>query len=208
MIIKWMARQTEANEKMKDQMVELEHQINQGLRNRQAIIENLERQFEFLDKKIERSESLPRTTNTKPRHEFVYKTPSIRTENDIGDVKFVEEDKIKPNPTMPNPKPIMSNSPTVLPFLKDCTVHILYTNAKTFVDDVLPNHVGDEEFKSIVGIRRITKKEIEKDDNGVPKEPNKEWKLNEKAVPSNRDIYQYIWHPTEIPHLNCIIKES
>ncbi|GKB08537.1 reverse transcriptase domain-containing protein, partial [Tanacetum coccineum] len=122
------------------------HNLNR-FRNRQAIIENLKRQFEFLEKKNFRIESLPRTTNTKPRHKFVYKPPSVRNENDKGDVTFIEEDEIKPIPTMPNPNLINSNSPTVSPFLKDCTMHFSYTNAKTFADDVFPNHVGDEEFK-------------------------------------------------------------
>nr|GEV99472.1 hypothetical protein [Tanacetum cinerariifolium] len=51
-------------------------------------------------------------------------------------------------------------------------------------DDVLLNHVGDEEFKSIDDIEneKMTKKEIKKDENGVPKELNKEWKLNEKVA--------------------------
>ncbi|GJW54120.1 hypothetical protein Tco_0098205 [Tanacetum coccineum] len=81
----------------------------------------------------------------------------------------------------------MSNSPTISPSLKDCTVHNPYTNAKMFADDVLPNHVGDKVFKSTdgVGIGRMTKKE--KNDNGVPKELNKEWKLNEKVVPHNEN---------------------
>nr|GFA67445.1 hypothetical protein [Tanacetum cinerariifolium] len=71
---------------------------------------------------------------------------------------------------MPNPKPIKSNSPTVSPFLKDCIVHISYANVKTFVDDVLLNHVGEDELKSFdgVGTRRMTNKE--KNENGVPKE--------------------------------------
>ncbi|GJY28607.1 hypothetical protein Tco_0404374 [Tanacetum coccineum] len=62
----------------------------------------------------------------------------------------------------------MSNSPTVSPFLKECVVYILYTNAKMFADDVLLNHVGDNELKSIdaVGTGRMTKKEIKKDDKG------------------------------------------
>nr|GEU60355.1 transposase (putative), gypsy type [Tanacetum cinerariifolium] len=46
----WMARKMEANERMKDHVMELERQIDQGLRNHQAIIENLERQFEYLEK--------------------------------------------------------------------------------------------------------------------------------------------------------------
>ncbi|GJU43386.1 hypothetical protein Tco_1200652 [Tanacetum coccineum] len=204
----WMAGQMEANERMKNHVVELERKINQGLRNRQAIIKNLERQFEFLEKKILRIKSIPRTTNTKPRHEFVYKPPSTRNENDKGDIEFIEEDEIKPIPTMPNPSLINSNSPTVSPFLKDCTVHIPYMNAKTFADDVLPNHVGDKELKSYYGVGngRMTKKE--KDDKGMPKEPNKEWKLNEKVVPQNEKVYHYLWHPTKIPHLNRIIKAS
>ncbi|GJW36356.1 hypothetical protein Tco_0059276 [Tanacetum coccineum] len=140
-------------------------------------------------------------------HEFVYKPPSIRNESDKGDVKAIEEDEIKPISTVPNPKPNKSNSPTVSPF-KDCIVHIPYTNAKTFVDDVIPNHVGDKDFKSIngIGIKRMPK--IKKDGKGMPKEPYKEWKLNEKAVPHNKEVYHYQWHPTKIPHLNCIIKES
>ncbi|GKF00586.1 hypothetical protein Tco_0027509 [Tanacetum coccineum] len=163
MMREWIARQMEANERMKNQVVELERQINQGLRNRQAIIENLERQFKYLGK-IQPTKSLLHTTNTKPRHEFVYKPPSIRNENVKGDVKAIEEDEIKPIPTMPNPSLIKSNSSTVSPFLKDCTVHIPYTNAKKFTDDVLLNHVGDKELKSIdgVGTRRMIKKEIKK----------------------------------------------
>ncbi|GKA05668.1 hypothetical protein Tco_0684788 [Tanacetum coccineum] len=92
---------------------------------------------------------------------------------------------------------------------QDCTVHIRYSNAKMFANDVLSNYVGDKELKLIdgVGTRRMIKKE--KDDKGVPKETNKEWKLSEKAVPHNKEnVYHYLWHPTQIPHLNRIIKES
>ncbi|GJS18622.1 reverse transcriptase domain-containing protein [Tanacetum coccineum] len=150
-----------------------------GLRNHQAIIENLKRQFGYIEK-IMRTESPPRTTNTKPRHEIFYKPPSIRNENDKGDVEFIEEDKIKPIPTMPSPKLINSNSPTVSPFLKDCTVHIQYTQGimkeNVFEKDVLSNDVGDMELKSIdgIGIGRMTNKEIKKDDKGMLKEPKKE----------------------------------
>ncbi|GJV46362.1 hypothetical protein Tco_1430898 [Tanacetum coccineum] len=51
--------------------------------------------------------------------------------------------------------------------------------------DVLPNHVGDKELKSIdgVGNRVLTKTKIKKDEYGVPKELNKEWKL---LIPMNR----------------------
>nr|GEX21204.1 hypothetical protein [Tanacetum cinerariifolium] len=86
-------------------------------------------------------------------------------ENDKGDVA------IEPIPTIPNPSLIKSNSPTVSPFLKDCTMRIPYTNAKTFASDVSMNNVGDKELKSIDGvvIRQMTKK----DDMGFPKEPNK-----------------------------------
>ncbi|GKB65691.1 hypothetical protein Tco_0921877 [Tanacetum coccineum] len=81
---------------------------------------------------------------------------------------------------------------------------------QTFADDVLLNHVGDKELKSYddVGIGRMTRKKIEKDENGMSKEPNKDWKPNEKAVPYNKEVYHYLWHPTEIPHLIRIIKES
>ncbi|GJY71274.1 hypothetical protein Tco_0474977 [Tanacetum coccineum] len=152
MMKEWMARQTEVNERIKDQ-----------------------RQVKYLEK-ISQTESLPYTTNTKPRHEFVYKPPSIRNENDKGDVKAIEEDETKPIPTFPNLKPINSNSQTVLPFLKECTEHITYTNAKTFADDVLLNHVGDEELSLIYGIGNgiLTKKKIKKDGMGMPEEPNKE----------------------------------
>ncbi|GJX52380.1 hypothetical protein Tco_0280749 [Tanacetum coccineum] len=105
----WMASQTKANERIKNQVVELENQINQGLRNHQAIIQNLERQFEFLLL----TKTLPPTTNTKLRHEIVYNIPSIRNDNDKGDVKLIEEEETEPNPTMPNPNLITSNSPTV-----------------------------------------------------------------------------------------------
>ncbi|GKE94291.1 hypothetical protein Tco_1579146 [Tanacetum coccineum] len=153
----------EANEHMKNQVVELEQKINQGLRNRQVIIENLERQFEYLEK-TQYTESLPRTTNTKPRHKFIYKPTSIRNENDKGDVKFIEEDEIKPIPTMPNLCLIKSNSETVFPFLKDCVIHIPYKNAKTFADDVLSTHVGDKELKLIGGAGNgvLKEKEIKK----------------------------------------------
>ncbi|GJS11006.1 hypothetical protein Tco_0367802 [Tanacetum coccineum] len=203
-----MASQTKADEQMKNQVVKLECQINQGLRNRQTITENLERQFKYLEK-TQHTQSFPRTTNTKIRYEIVYKPPSTRNKNDKGDVVFIEEDVIKPISTMSNPNLTMTNSPTVSPFLKDCTVHIPYTNAKTFLNVALPNHVGDNELKLIYGVRNgvLTKKESKKDINGMPKEPNKEWKLNEKVVPNN-NFYHYLWHPTEIPHLNRIIKES
>ncbi|GJT08982.1 hypothetical protein Tco_0843444 [Tanacetum coccineum] len=206
MMREWMARQMEANERRKDQVVELEHQINQGLRNRQAIIENLERQFEFLEKKTFCTESLPRTTKSKPRHEFVYKPPSIRNENDKGDVKAIEEEETEPIPTIPNPNLINSNSPIISPFLKDCTVHIPYTNAKTCADNVSMNNDKELESMDGVGTGRMTKNE--KNDMGMLKEPNKDWKLNEKVVPQNEKVYHYLWHPTEIPHLNRIIKES
>ncbi|GKC35357.1 hypothetical protein Tco_1047741 [Tanacetum coccineum] len=78
MMREWMASQIEANEDMKNPVVELECQINQGLRNRQVIIQNLEKRFESLNEKVQRTKSIPRTTNTKPRHEFVYKPPSIQ----------------------------------------------------------------------------------------------------------------------------------
>ncbi|GJW85021.1 reverse transcriptase domain-containing protein, partial [Tanacetum coccineum] len=148
MMKEWMASQMKANERTKNQVVELENQINQGLRNHQAIIQNLERQFEFL--LPTKTLSLP--TNTKPRHEIVYNIPSIQNDNDKGDVKFIKEEETETNPTMPNQNLIMSISPTVSPFLKDCTVHILYTQEKVFEHDEISNHVGDKELISFVGI--------------------------------------------------------
>ncbi|GKA73562.1 hypothetical protein Tco_0779864 [Tanacetum coccineum] len=140
MMREWMASQTKANERMKNHVVELENQINQGLRNHQVIIQNLERQFECLLP----TETLPLVTNTKPRHEIVYNIPSIRNNNDKRDVKFIKEEETEPNPTMPNPNLIMSNSPTVSPFLKDCTMHIPYTQEKVFEHSDISNHVGDK----------------------------------------------------------------
>ncbi|GJZ72254.1 hypothetical protein Tco_0636105 [Tanacetum coccineum] len=75
-----IARQTEANERMKNQVVELERKINQGLRNCQAIIQNLERQIESLKEKIQPTKSLPHTTNNKPRHEFLQTTLNPKRE--------------------------------------------------------------------------------------------------------------------------------
>ncbi|GKF29719.1 hypothetical protein Tco_0096061 [Tanacetum coccineum] len=194
-----MASQTKANERMKNQVVELENQINQGLRNHQAIIQNLERQLEFLLP----IESLPRTTNTKPRHEFVYKPPSIQNNNDKGDVKFIEEEETKPNPTMPNPNLITSNSLTVSPFLKDCTVHIPYTQEKVFEHDEISNHVGDKELISFVGIENeVSKVNIKDTEN--PKRPN--------VSPLFVEYIPKILHSQalkrEISDLNRIIKES
>nr|GEW66369.1 hypothetical protein [Tanacetum cinerariifolium] len=177
----------EANERMKNKVVELECKINQGPRKRQEIIKNLERQFEYLEK-IQPTKSLPHTTKTKLRHEFFYKPPSIQNDNDKGDVKFIEEDETKPILTMLNPNLINYNSLTVSPFLKYFTVHIPYTNAKTFIDDLVPNHVGEKKLNSIDGVRtrRMTKKK--KSDMGKPKEPKKEWKLIEKAVPHKKSL--------------------
>ncbi|GKD97263.1 hypothetical protein Tco_1381160 [Tanacetum coccineum] len=75
---------------------------------------------------------------------------------------------------------------------KDFTVHIPYTNVKTFADVVLPSHVGDKELRYVngVGTGKMTKKEM--DDNGATKEPNKERKLNEKAVPRKENDYHYL----------------
>ncbi|GJX24800.1 hypothetical protein Tco_0231096 [Tanacetum coccineum] len=190
----WMASQTKADEQMKNQVVKLECQINQGLRNRQTITENLERQFKYLEK-TQHTQSLPRTTNTKPRYEFVYKPPSIRNENDKGDVKVIEEDVIKPIPTMPNPNLINSNSPTAPPFHEDYIVHIPYTNAKTFLDVALPNHVGDNELKLIYGVRNgvLTKKESKKDINA----DNEGGCLEEKSI----DLRSLCWLLRSIYHM-------
>nr|GEX67770.1 hypothetical protein [Tanacetum cinerariifolium] len=103
----------------------------------------------------------------------LYVMSLLRNENDKGNIKFIEEDLIEPILTMPNPSLINSDSPTISHFLKDSTVHIPYINVNTFVDNVLLNHVGDKELKSSDGVRngRMTKKE--KDENVMPKEPNK-----------------------------------
>ncbi|GKB28988.1 hypothetical protein Tco_0868389 [Tanacetum coccineum] len=199
MMREWMASQTVANECMKNQVVELENQINQGLRNHQAIIQNLERQFKFLLP----TKSLPRTTNTKPRHDIVYNIPSIQNNNDKGDVKFIEEEETEPNPAMPNPNLIEANSPTVSPFLKDCTVHIPYTQEKVFEQDEISNHVGEKELISFVGIgNEVSKGNIKETKN--PKRPN--------VSPSLVEYIPKIPYPQalkrEISDLNRIVKES
>ncbi|GKA56863.1 hypothetical protein Tco_0755935 [Tanacetum coccineum] len=199
MMREWMASQTKANERMKNQVVELENQINQGLRNHQAIIQNLERQFEFLLP----TKTLPPATNTKPRHDIVYNIPSIRNDNDKGDVKFIEEEETKPNLTMPNPNLITSNSPTVSPFLKDYTVHIPYTQEKVFKYDEISDHVGDKELISFVGIENeVSKGNIE--DTKNPKRPN--------VSPTLVEYIPKIPYPQalkrEISDLNRIVKES
>ncbi|GJS55718.1 hypothetical protein Tco_0629080 [Tanacetum coccineum] len=68
----------------------------------------------------------------------------------------------------------------------------ILTKEKEFEKDVLLNNVGDNELKLIdcFGTERMTKKK--KDDNDIPKEPNKEWKLNEKAVPCKENVYHYL----------------
>ncbi|GJZ15292.1 hypothetical protein Tco_0550969 [Tanacetum coccineum] len=199
MMREWMTSQTKKNERMKNQVVELENQVNQGLRNHQAIIQNLERQFEFFLP----TETLPSATNTKPRHEIVYNIPSIRNDNDKGDVKFIEEEETEPNPTIPNLNLIMSNSPTVSPFLKDCTVHIPYTQEKVFEHDEISNHVGDKELISFVSIgNEVSKGNNEDTEN--PKIPN--------VSPLLVEYIPKISYPQalkmEISHLNRIIKES
>ncbi|GKA91195.1 hypothetical protein Tco_0813065 [Tanacetum coccineum] len=167
MMREWMASQTKTNKRMKNQVIELENQINQGLRNHQAIIQNLERQFEFLLP----TETLPPSTNTKPIHDIVYNIPSIRNDNNKGDVKFIEEEETEPNPTMPNLNLIMCNSPTASPFLKDCTVHISYTQEKVFEHDEISINVGDKELISFVGIENeVSKGNIKDTEN--PKRPN------------------------------------
>ncbi|GJY70080.1 hypothetical protein Tco_0473062 [Tanacetum coccineum] len=119
----------------------------------------------------------------KLRHGIVYKIPLIRNDNDKGDVKFIEEEEPEPNPTMPNPNLIMSNSPTVSPFLKDCTVHIPYTQEKVFEHDEISNHVGDKELISFFGIENeVSKVNIEDTEN--PQIPNVSPSLSE-YIPKN-----------------------
>ncbi|GKE21435.1 reverse transcriptase domain-containing protein [Tanacetum coccineum] len=120
-----------------------------------------------------------------------------------GDVKFIKEEETEPNPTKPNPNLIMSNSPTVSPFLKDCTMHIPYTQEKVFEHDEISNHVGDKELISFVGIENeLSKRNIKDTEN--PKRPN--------VSPSLVEYIPKISYPQslkrEISHLNRIVKES
>ncbi|GJX64535.1 hypothetical protein Tco_0298878 [Tanacetum coccineum] len=117
------------------------------------------------------TETLPPAIKTKPRHEIIYKTPLIQIDNDKGDVKFIEEDETQLILIMPNTNLIMSNSPTVSPCLKDCIVHILYTQEKVFEHNEISNHVGDKELISFVGIENeVSKGNIEDTEN--PKRQN------------------------------------
>nr|GEU60844.1 hypothetical protein [Tanacetum cinerariifolium] len=139
----------------------------------------------------------------KPRHEIIYNIPSIRNNNDKGNVKFIEEEETEPNPTMPNPNLIMSNSPTVSPFLKDCTVHISYTQEEVFKHDEILNHVGDKELISFVGIGNEVSKGNIKDTKNLKR-------LN--VSPSVVEYIPKIPYPQalkrETSDLNRIIKES
>ncbi|GJS87698.1 hypothetical protein Tco_0770334 [Tanacetum coccineum] len=128
----------------------------------------------------------PSTTNTKSRHEIIYNIPSIRNDNDKDDVKFIKEEETEPNPTMLTPNLIMSNSPTVSPFLKDCTVHILYTQEKVFEHNETSNHVDDKELISFVGIENeVSKGNIEDTEN--PKRPN----VSPSLVMVKKDAWRY-----------------
>ncbi|GJY67627.1 reverse transcriptase domain-containing protein [Tanacetum coccineum] len=114
-----------------------------------------------------------------------------------------EEEENEPNPTMPNPNLIMSNSPNVSPFLKDCTVHIPYTQEKVFKHDKISNHVDDKELISFVGIENeVSKGDIEDTEN--PKRPN--------VSPSLMESIPKIPYPQalkrEISNLNRIVKQS
>ncbi|GJV71402.1 hypothetical protein Tco_1491397 [Tanacetum coccineum] len=113
---------------------------------------------------------------TKIDSEFLKIRKELKDMRDGRDVEFIEEYEIKPILTMPNPSLIMFNSPIGSPFPKDYTVHIPKIQEKVFKHDKMLNHVDDEELKSFV----------EKDEVGLPKEPNKEWKLNEKVVPATK----------------------
>ncbi|GJR14690.1 hypothetical protein Tco_0797342 [Tanacetum coccineum] len=198
-----MASQMEANDDMTNQVVELERQIMQELRNHQAMIKDLERQFEYFQEKSRRTTSLPRTINTKPRHEFVYKPPSNQNEINKGDVLFIKEDEIEHIPTMPKPNPIMSNSPSVSPILKGSNMHTPYTQENVFEHNEISNHVGDKELISFGGIgNEVLKGTME--DLVKPKGPNVSTSLVE-YIP----VIPYPQHlKSGISYLNRIIKES
>ncbi|GJR94563.1 reverse transcriptase domain-containing protein [Tanacetum coccineum] len=128
MMREWMAILIEANENMKNQ---------------------------FLEKKIQRTNFLPDTTKPKSGQDVVdgvYKPPSNRNENDKGDVEFIKENETQPIPIIQNSKLINSNSLTVSPFLKDCTMHIPYTHDKKFKHDVLSNHVRGRSLINLMAL--------------------------------------------------------
>ncbi|GKA35827.1 hypothetical protein Tco_0722318 [Tanacetum coccineum] len=136
-------------------------------------------------------------------NKIVYNIPLIRNDNDKGDVKSIEEEETKPNPTMPNPNLIMSNSPIVSSFLKDYTVLIPYTQEKVFEHDEISNHVSEKELISFVGIENeVSKGNIKDTEN--PKRPNVSHSLVEyiPKIPYPQALKR------EISHLNRVIKES
>nr|GEW76123.1 hypothetical protein [Tanacetum cinerariifolium] len=126
MMGEWMASQIKANERMKDHVVKLDRQIMQGLRNHQAMIEDLERKFNIF---IRRS-SIPNPI-------LVPQVPNRDMSLSTNHPLLIEEDEIEPILAMTNPSPTMYNSPTVSPFAKDCTVHIPYTQKKVMVKRML-----------------------------------------------------------------------
>ncbi|GJR68616.1 hypothetical protein Tco_0014681 [Tanacetum coccineum] len=81
-------------------------------------------------------------------------------------------------------------------------MHIPHTQEKVFKHDKMSSHVDDKELSTIIDVGVLTKKEFKKDDMRLSKEPNKEWKLNEKMIPNNKNVYHYQWQPSENPHLN------
>ncbi|GJR84027.1 hypothetical protein Tco_0154812 [Tanacetum coccineum] len=80
-------------------------------------------------------------------------TSQIYMKDDTPMCEPHEEEETEPNLNL-----IMSNSLTVSPFLKDCTMHIPYTQEKVFENDEISNHVGDKELISFVGIENEVSK--------------------------------------------------
>lgn len=177
-------------------------ELDQGKRNHQAIIQDMEKKQE-----VHYTESLPHTTDSNPRHEFVYKPTPIRNEHDKGDVEVIEE----PITTMSTP--IITSSPTVSPFLEDCTMHIptteLLVDEKMFTHDESSNHVGNKELNAIVdvGNKVLKEKEIKKQKKEVSKVPKRngelERKIDEWSKPQNSvsSKQKGMTNPPPSPHI-------
>jgi hypothetical protein len=155
-------------------------------------------------------ESLPHTTESNPRHKFVYQPPPIRNEHDKGDVEVIEE----PITTMSTP--IITSSPTISPFHEDCTVHIsttkLLVDEKMFTHDESSNHVGNKELNAIldVGNKVLKEKEIKKQEKEVSKVPKRngelerkidEWSKAQNSVSSKQNS---MTNPPPSPHIENV----
>ena len=124
---------------------------------------------------------------------------------------------------MPNPNQIISSSPTVSPFLEDCTVHIPSTERlvkeKMFTHDELSNHVGNKELNATGGVGNevLKEKEIKKHEKGVSSVPNRngecereidEWSKPKNPVSSKQNSMTNPPPPPHIENVNDVFTRS